>query len=102
MSYTTYSATATCTLAVNTVSEAIILLTDWLGNYPDDMPEGLSADGTAAAISDELSPYINMDESGEIIVTVDSEGDGIYDTEVFDFITSHFAQIQTSDYMTVT
>jgi hypothetical protein len=101
MSYTSYSATATCTLAVNTAAEAITLLTDWLGNYPDEMPEGLSADGTADEIAGELSAYINMDESGEVIVTVDTEGDDNYNSEVFDFITSHFAQIQTSDYMSV-
>ena len=102
MSYTQLTSTATCTLAVNTAAEAITLLVDWLGNNPDEMPEGLSEDGTADEIADELSPYINMDEAGQIIVSIDTEGDGNYHSEVFDFITSHFAQIQTSEYMTVT
>lgn len=101
MSYTQAASTATCTLAVNAASEAITLLTDWLGNNPDEMPEGLSEDGTADDIAEELSPYIDMDEMGQIIVSFNTEGDDNYDSEVFDFITRHFASIQTSDYMVV-
>ena len=102
MSYTQCTSTATCTLAVNTAAEAITLLTDWLGNNPDKIPDGLSKNGTADEIADELSAYISMDTEGQIVVSIDSEGDGNYDLNVFDFIISHFAQIQTSEFMTVT
>jgi hypothetical protein len=103
MSYTQHASTATCTLSVNTVDEAVTLLTDWLGNNPDEFPDSLSEDGAESEIADELSPYISRDESGQIIVSVDSESDdGNYSSDVFDFITSHFAEIQTSEYMTVT
>jgi hypothetical protein len=103
MSFTQHASTATCTLSVNTVDEAVTLLTDWLGNNPDEFPDSLSEDGAESEIADELSPYISRDESGQIIVSVDSESDdGNYSSDVFDFITSHFAEIQTSEYMTVT
>lgn len=103
MSYTQHASTATCTLSVNTVDEAITLLTDWLGNNPDEFPDGLSEDETESEIADELSPYISRDESGQIIVSIDSESDDSnYNSNVFDFITSHFAKIQASEYMTVT
>ena len=103
MSFTQHASTATCTLSVNTVDEAVTLLTDWLGNNPDEFPDSLSEDGAESEIADELSTYISRDESGQIIVSVDSESDdGNYSSDVFDFITSHFAEIQTSEYMTVT
>ena len=103
MSFTQHASTATCTLSVNTVDEAVTLLTDWLGNNPDKFPDSLSEDGAESEIADELSPYISRDESGQIIVSVDSESDdGNYSSDVFNFITSHFAKIQTSEYMTVT
>lgn len=103
MSYTTHASTATLTLAnVNTDSDALNLLTDWLGNNPDEIPDGLSQDGTADELADELSPYIKVEEGGLVTVSLDTEGDGNYDSEVFDFITSHFCSIQSSEYMEVT
>ena len=103
MSSTTHSSTATLTLAnVNSDSDALKLLTDWLGNNPDEIPDGLSQDGTADELADELAPYIEVGENGFVTVTLDTEGEhGNFHSEVFDFITAHFASIQTSPYMTV-
>lgn len=101
MSYSTHSCTATCSLAVSTAAEAITLLTDWIGNNPDEIPDGLSEDCTDGEVAEELSLYVSMDESGQVIVTLDTDGDN-GNSEIFDFISSHFAKIQTSDYMTVT
>ena len=103
MSYTTHSSTATLTLAnVNSDSDALKLLTDWLGNNPDEIPDGLSQDGTADELADELSPYIKVEEGGLVTVSLDTEGDGNYNSEVFDLITSHLCSIQSSEYMEVT
>ena len=102
MSYIERSSTATCSLSVTTADEAVTLLTDWLGNHPDKFPEGLSVDGTESEIAEELSPYISMSESGQIVVSLDTESEsGNYHSGIFDFIAFHFAKIQTSEYMTV-
>ena len=102
MSYTIHSSTATLTLAnVNSDSDALKLLTDWLGNNPDEIPDGLSQDGTADELADELSPYIKVEEGGLVTVSLDPDGDGNDNSEVFDFITSHFRSIQSSEYMGV-
>ena len=103
MSYTTHACTAILTLAnVNSDSDALNLLTDWLGNNPEEIPDGLSQDVTADDLADELSPYIKVEEGGLVTVSLDTEGDGNGNSEVFDFITSHFRSIQSSDYMEVT
>jgi hypothetical protein len=103
MSTTQHYSSASCTLAnVSSESDAISLLTDWLGNHPDEIPDGLSQDGTEADLADELCPYIGVEGNGLVTVTLDTEGEhGNYHSEVFEFITSHFASIQTSPYMTV-
>jgi hypothetical protein len=103
MSYTQHTCIATCTLdGVSTATDAINLLVDWLGNNPEEIPDDLSQDVTAEDTAEELACYINMDESGQVIISLDTDGhNGNYNSEVFDFITSHFASIQSSDYMTV-
>lgn len=102
MSSTTHTSTAILALAnVNTDSDALDLLTDWLGNNPEEIPDGLSQDGTADELADELSPYIKVGEGGLVTVSLDTEGDGNYNSEVFDFITSHLCSIQSSEFMEV-
>lgn len=103
MSYTVHASTATLTLAnVNSDSDALDLLTDWLGNNPEEIPDGLTQEGTADELADELSPYISVEEGGLVTVSLDTEGDGNSNSEIFDFITSHLHSIQSSDYMEVT
>ena len=102
MSYTQHTASAECTLeGVKTTTDAVKLITDWVTNHPEDFPDVLDQDGTEEEIADFLSPYIEVNE-GIVTITVDSESDnGNYDSDVFDFITSMFMEINTMDYMTV-
>ena len=103
MSYTTVSAIANCTIAgPDGTRGAALAVYDYLVNHPDEIPEPLNNDDID---SDEvvfaIEPYLDVDD-GELTISFCTESDDCYSSEVFDFLTSHFAKIQTSKYMTVT
>ena len=103
MSYTTASATATCTIAgLEDTSTAALAVYDYLVNHPDEIPEPLNDDDMD---SDEvvcaIESYLELDGE-ELTIYYCTESDGCYSSEVFDFLSSHFACLQTSPFMTVT
>lgn len=100
MSYTQFACTAKCILDVKTSKEAIDLFVDWVGNHLDEYPDDITG-YTQADLFAEVEPYITVEE-GQVVISLDTEGDGNYNGEVFDCITSHFARIQTSNFMTAT
>ena len=103
MSYTTVSATATCTIAgLDDTSTAALAVYDYLVNHPDEIPEPLDDDDMD---SDEvvfaIESYLDLDDE-ELTISFCTESDGCYSSDVFDFLTSHLACLQTSPFMTVT
>jgi hypothetical protein len=102
MSYTTVSATATCTIAgLDDTSTAALAVYDYLVNHPDEIPEPLNDDDMD---SDEvvfaIESYLDLDDE-ELTISFCTESDGCYSSDVFDFLTSHFACLQTSPFMEV-
>lgn len=103
MSYTIASATATCTIAgLDDTSTAALAVYDYLVNHPDEIPEPLNDDDMD---SDEvvfaIESYLDLDDE-VLTISFCTESDGCYSSDVFDFLTSHLACLQTSPFMTVT
>lgn len=100
MSYTQFACTAKCILDVKTPEEAIDLFIDWVTNHPDEYPDEVT-ELTRDELFAEAEPYIGLSGEGQTTVSLDSEGDGNFNNDIFDCISKHFATIQTSDFMTV-
>lgn len=103
MSYTAASATATCTIAgLDDTRTAALAVYDYLVNHPEEIPEPLDDDSMD---SDEvvfaIESYLSLDGE-ELTIYYSTEADGCYSSDVFDFLSSHFACLQTSPFMTVT
>ena len=103
MSYTASSAKATFTLSGFETSEALALsVYDYLTNHPDEIPEDLDDnDYDSDKVVEMISAYLEVN-GDKITVKYGTEEDGCYDSGVFDFLTSHFAPLQTGLFMTVT
>jgi hypothetical protein len=103
MSYTASFATATCTITgLESDRAAALAVYDYLVNHPDEIPEpldheDLDSDDCVSAIETYLSV-----QGDELTISYSTEADGCYNPEVFDFLTSHFACLQSSPYMAVT
>lgn len=101
MSFTQHTSVATLTLAgVTCPRDVVNLYIDWIGNHEDDAPEEL-IDYTAEEISTELLPYIECGEHGNVVVKLDTEGDGNYNSDFFDSLTDHLCGIMSSRFMQV-
>lgn len=102
MSYTASSATATCMIAgLDSARTAALAVYDYLVNHPDEIPDGLDDDQDSDAVVSCIESYLSVDKD-ELTISYSTEADGCYDSEVFDFLSSHFACLQTSPYMEVT
>lgn len=102
MSYTTFGAVATCTIEGFTDTASVALAVyDYLVNHPDEIPDGLDDDDMD---SDEvvfnIESYMDLD-GDNLTISYHSENDGNYNSEIFDFLTSHFATLQSSPFMKV-
>ncbi|NDC89823.1 MAG: hypothetical protein EB075_13695 [Bacteroidetes bacterium] len=101
MSYTQHTSVATLTLSGATCpSDVVNLYIDWISNHKDDAPEEL-LDYTAEELSAELLPYIECDEHGNVVVKLDTEGDGNYNSDFFNSVTDHLCGIMSSRLMEV-
>lgn len=102
MSYTTSGAIATCTIEGFTDTASVALAVyDYLVNHPDEIPDGLDdddMDSDAAVLT--IESYLNL-EGNKLIIGYDSEEDYNYHSEIFDFLTGHFATLQSSPFMKV-
>lgn len=101
MSYTACSAVATCTIAgLDSVRTAALAAYDYLVNHPDEIPISLDDDDID---SDEavrqIETYLSL-AGDNLSIFYDSESESC-DSEVFDFLSSHFACLQTSPFMEV-
>jgi len=101
MSHTRHTSVATLTLAgVTCPRDVVNLYIDWIGNHEDDAP-GELLDYTAEELSAELLPYIECDGHGNVVVKLDTEGDGNYNSDFFDSLTDHLRGIMSSKIMSV-
>lgn len=101
MSYTSCAAVAICTVPdLSNAKEAALAVYDYCVNHPDEIPESLEeydSDDFVLAIE----CYLDFDDQGSLVISYDSEADGNFDYEVFDFLVSHFACLQSSPFMEV-
>lgn len=100
MSYTAASATATLTIdGFSTVNDVATATADYLTSHEDEIPDGL-ADCDYEDVVATLEAYFSLD-GNTLTITYGTEYDGNYSSEVFDFLTTHFAKLMTSSYMEV-
>lgn len=99
MGYTAASASACCQVAgLDDTKTTALAVYDYLVNHPDEIPDPLSDD---ESMVDEIESYLEL--SGDnLIISYSTENDGNYSSEVFDFLSRHFACLQTSPFMEVT
>lgn len=98
MSYTAAFASAHCQVAgLDNTRTAALAVYDYLVNHPDEIPDSLSDDDNMV---DEIESYLEL-KGDDLIISYCTENDGNYSSEVFDFLSSHFACLQTSPFMEV-
>lgn len=101
MSYTTSAAVATCTVPdLSSVEEAALAVYDYCVNHPDEIPESLDEYDSDDFVS-AIESYLDFDDQESLVISYDSEADGNSCAEVFDFLASHFACLQSSPFMEV-
>ena len=101
MSYTAAFASATCKVAGFENTEAAALAVyDYLVNHPDEIPSALN-DYDSDDFVFAIQSYLDL-HGDNLVISYSTESEGNYDSEVFDFLSSHFACLQTSPFMTVT
>ena len=100
MSYTAASATATLTVdGFSTVNDVATAIADYLISHKDEIPDGL-VDLEHDDMVTTLEAYFSLD-GNTLAITYGTEYDGNYNSEVFDFLTTHFVKLMTSPYMEV-
>lgn len=104
MSYTACSAIATCTISgLDSIRTAALAVYDYLVNHPDEIPQALDYDDVDSDNAiEQIEAYLSL-AGDSLTISYDSESDFMnHDSELFDFLSSHFACLQTSAYMKVT
>ena len=101
MSYTQHTATATCTIkCVLDVSDLCHQLYDYLTNHEDEIPEGLADCKSVEEFADIVESYVEL-SNDNLTISIDTEEINS-DSEIFDFLTTHYAHLMTSKFMKVT
>ena len=101
MSYTQHTATATCTIkCVLDVSDLCHQLYDYLTNHEDEIPEGFADCKSVEEFADILESYVELCDD-KLTISTDTEEINS-DSEIFDFLTTHYAYLMTSKFMKVT
>lgn len=103
MSYYSYRATAKCKLNASSLEEAIkACVQEALEGSPESagaLPVELQ-DHSSKELYDELQPYFQSFDDGEVVVFVDTE-ERSGNTDLFDYITSLLCKIQSGDHLEV-
>lgn len=101
MSHTIAGATASCTInGYLDASDAALAVYDYLVNHPDEIPPDLD-DYDSDEVVNALESYLVL-EDGTLTISYETDQDeGNCDSEVFDFLCSHFACLQESPFMQV-
>jgi len=110
MSHTASSAIATCTIEGFTDTESVALAVyDYLVNHPDEIPLTASAWSGDSLDHDDMDSdrvvsiikcYMDLD-GDKLTISYHSENEENYSSQIFDFLTSHFATLQSSPFMKV-
>jgi len=101
MSYTQHAATATCTIkCVLDGNDLCHQLYDYLTNHEDEIPEGLADCKSVEEFADILESYVEL-SNDNLTISMDTEEINS-DSEIFDFLTTHYAYLMTSKFMKVT
>jgi hypothetical protein len=101
------AATATCSIAgFDNKTDVALSVYDYLVNHPDEIPEPLNDDDLDSdAVVHLIESYLEIDSPG--ILTIHYFDDNVisdqndWSSDVFDFLTEHFACLQTSHFMEV-
>ena len=110
MSYTAFSATATCKIeGFKSAEELALSIYDYLVNHPDETPESLDDDNMDSDdVVNAISSYLKINcifgysyLGSKLTISYDTENSDNYASDVFDFLTSHLAMLQSSYFMTV-
>jgi len=100
MSYTQHSATATCTIKnVLDASDLCHQLYNYLTNHEDEIPEGLADCKSVEEFADTVESYVEL-SNDNLMISMDTE-ECNSDSEIFDFLCSHYAYLMTSKFMKV-
>ena len=96
-----HTSVATLTLSGATCPRDVVnLYVDWIGNHEEDAPEDF-LDYTTEEISAELLPYVECDEHGNVVVKLNTEGDGNCNSDFFESLTKYLRGIMSSRLMEV-
>ena len=99
MSYTAAFATATCSIkGFSNTADLAVAVADYLMNHPDEIPDDLQDVEEPAS---DLEAYLELNGE-DLIIRYDTEADVCCSSDIFDFLTTHFACLQCSPYMAVT
>jgi hypothetical protein len=101
MSYTQVGYTVTCTIDAPSLEQLVTELFDYCTNHEGEVPEALQDCEDFDDFASVAGGYIELHGS-TLTITLDTEGDHNYNNEVFDFLTTHYAHIMTSNFMKVT
>lgn len=103
MSYTHFTATASCQVAENfDLSQYLVSLADFAGNHVDDLPESLQwlGDHLHEELLEKMEKYVHM-EGKNLLMELDSEDDN-YDSEVWDWLCDQIrGDVMTSKFMVI-
>lgn len=101
MSNTTSCATATCQVAELPDTEtAALAVYDYLVNHPDEIPEALNEGDSDETVA-QIKSYLSL-QGKHLTISYSTAHSSNYDSAVFDFLSKHFACLQTSLFMEVT
>lgn len=103
MSYTHFTATATCQVAEDfDLNEYVKSLVDFIGNHEDDLPESLQwlGDHEHEELVEKVKNYVRM-EGKNLLMELDSEEEN-YDSELWDWLNDQIRQdVMTSKFMVI-
>ncbi len=100
MSYTQCAATATCKVKAQSIKDLITDLFNYCTNHEDELPDTL-ADYDEDDFNAEISYYFDL-IGEDLTIQYDSEDDHAHTSDVFDFLSAHYAHLMTSKFMKVT
>jgi hypothetical protein len=102
MSYTSASSTATCCIAgLRDTETAALAVYDYLVNHPEEIPEALDELDSDDVVH-EITIYLAIESPDTLTIAYSTEsGSANCSVEIFDFLTNHFACLQTSLFMEV-
>lgn len=102
MTHTIATAKSSCSIhGLDSEREAALAVYDYCVNHPDEIPEGLDDDEIDSDTFVDIVESYLLCQGGEVCVLYNSE-DANCDEETFNFLSSHFACLQSSLFMTTT